>query len=81
MDISEVQAVQIVCLINQGLSQQQVAITLAISNNFNNVWFLVKKIKMIYYLIKILLVDRFFCTSVILFINFVLSPIDVEVFK
>ena len=47
MDISEVQAVQIVCLINQRLSQQQVAIILAISNNFNNVWFLLKKLKMI----------------------------------
>ena len=47
MDISEVQAVQIVCLINQGLSQRQVASTLSISNNFNNVWLLVKKSKMI----------------------------------
>ena len=46
MDISEVQAVQIVCLINQGLlSQRHVASTLELSNNFNNVWLLVKKIK------------------------------------
>ena len=33
MDISEVQAVQIVCLINQRLSAQQVASTISISGS------------------------------------------------